>query len=427
VPVNAQVWRAGVYALSTLVTVAFTLLSGKDLNWDALNYHYYAGFSALNDRFALDFIAASFQAYLNPYAHVPFYLMAKSGMPSIAIATVLAIAHSALLWLTYELALVLASPVPRVRDQMIAVSAVTMAAINPVFLQLVGSSFADISTGVLALGAWVAIARSFRGATFHAVAIAGILAGGATALKLSNAVLRDRSGDSDRLLAWRLGASGACSNIVFDRMRIDICRNRCALGTSFVAGGSAIHFFPFFNGMFKSSLFILEPIKHLRFVPESVVEGLWRPVAIAMPDALVHVEVRAPDIRYVLLFPLLVAGCFITLLRSQFGVGKFDGQAASTTGRRAPPWGSLSHLSSSGRCGCGCPATAGISCLWPASLARFSLYGLPGSSSALIGSPLAISLVVVRPGAGSLPWVAAALVADGMGGRHGSGFRFRND
>jgi len=161
VPVNAQVWRAGVYALSTLVTVAFTLLSGKDLNWDALNYHYYAGFSALNDRFAIDFIAASFQAYFNPYAHVPFYLMVRAGIPSLAIATVFALVHSLMLWLTYEFALALSTSLPSARRQGVAIVAVAMAALNPIFLQQVGSTFADVTTGILVLGAgWHSRAHS---------------------------------------------------------------------------------------------------------------------------------------------------------------------------------------------------------------------------------------------------------------------------
>ena len=47
--------------------------------WDTLNYHLYAGFSAVNDRFAQDYFAAGPPSYFNPYAYVPFYALVSIG------------------------------------------------------------------------------------------------------------------------------------------------------------------------------------------------------------------------------------------------------------------------------------------------------------------------------------------------------------
>ena len=69
-----------------------------------LHYHFYSGFSALNDRFEQDYFAAGPQSYYNPYAYVPFYLLVILGLPGLAVGTVLAMIHSVVLWLTYELA-----------------------------------------------------------------------------------------------------------------------------------------------------------------------------------------------------------------------------------------------------------------------------------------------------------------------------------
>ena len=75
-------WRAFAFAASLLFVLGWTVVQGKDLHWDALNYHLYLGFSALNDRFAQDFFAAGAPSYLNPYAYVPLYLMVKAGLPA---------------------------------------------------------------------------------------------------------------------------------------------------------------------------------------------------------------------------------------------------------------------------------------------------------------------------------------------------------
>ena len=80
------------------------------MQWDTLDYHLYAGFSALHDRFALDYFAAGGQSYLNPYAYVPFYLLATSRLTALEVATILALFQSAILWLSYELAASVARP-----------------------------------------------------------------------------------------------------------------------------------------------------------------------------------------------------------------------------------------------------------------------------------------------------------------------------
>src|SRR5271163_2382740 len=98
-------YRLPVYMACTVLAVLINYLLGKDMASDALSYHLYAGFSAVNDRFAQDYFAAGPQSYFNPFAYVPFYGLARSGMSSLSISSILAVAHSAILWLTYELAI----------------------------------------------------------------------------------------------------------------------------------------------------------------------------------------------------------------------------------------------------------------------------------------------------------------------------------
>ena len=72
---RAAVWRISVYALALLFAIGWTLALGKGAHWDAINYHLYLGYAALNDRFGIDFFAAGTPSYINPYAYVPLYLL----------------------------------------------------------------------------------------------------------------------------------------------------------------------------------------------------------------------------------------------------------------------------------------------------------------------------------------------------------------
>ena len=97
--------RVYVYVACTVLALVTSYLLGKDMRWDTLDYHLYAGFSAIHDRFNQDYFAAGGQSYFNPYIYAPFYLLATTGLPALAIASVFAIVQSGILWLTYELAL----------------------------------------------------------------------------------------------------------------------------------------------------------------------------------------------------------------------------------------------------------------------------------------------------------------------------------
>ncbi len=125
---------------------------GKDVHWDAVNYHLYLGFSALNDRFALDFFGGGTPSYINPYAYVPLWLMTQANWPALAVAVTLAAFHALALWLTFEIAIAAGLRGERHAVPQFALLAVLLAAINPVLLQGLGSTMVDIPTGVLVLG-----------------------------------------------------------------------------------------------------------------------------------------------------------------------------------------------------------------------------------------------------------------------------------
>ncbi|RYH50719.1 MAG: hypothetical protein EON54_15460, partial [Alcaligenaceae bacterium] len=95
--------RASFYAVSLVMVMVWVWIAGKDLPWDTVNYHLYAGYSVFHDRFGVDYFPAGGQTYLTPYSYVPLYLMAAAEWPSIAVGAVLACMHVTILWMTWEL------------------------------------------------------------------------------------------------------------------------------------------------------------------------------------------------------------------------------------------------------------------------------------------------------------------------------------
>src|SRR5579862_9538963 len=187
-PARASVFRFPIYAACTLVVLVCNVLLGKDMPWDTLHYHLYAGFSALHDRFGQDYFAAGPQSYFNPYVYVPFYAMVQAGLPALWIGSVLALIHSSLLWLTYELALCVCSEDPRRVRVAVGLCAVALAFLNPILIQQLGSSLADVTTAIPVLAAWVLLARTVRVPANTPLLWGGLLLGAASALKLTNAV-----------------------------------------------------------------------------------------------------------------------------------------------------------------------------------------------------------------------------------------------
>jgi hypothetical protein len=303
----AAPYRWPVYLACTALAVATGALLGKDMAWDMLNYQVYAGFSAVNDRFAQDYFAAGPQSYFNPYAYVPFYGLMRSGLPSLAISSLLAVMHSAILWLTFELALsVCPSNDPRMRA-ITGVCAVALAFVNPILMQQLGSSFADVTTAELVLAGWLLLAGTVKSPRAGPLISAGLLLGAASALKLTNSV-HAIAGIAVLVwipLSWR------------GRIR------QCVLLISFLSLGFLIvaapwsyrleemfgnPLFPLANNIFRSPEFTTEPLSHFRFIPPNLIEALWRPFAMIDPVRMVHEELSAPDPRYA---ALVVLGCVL--------------------------------------------------------------------------------------------------------------------
>ena len=299
-------YRLPVYLACTLASLIVNYVLGKDMAWDTLNYHLYSGFSALNDRFSKDYFAAGVPSYFNPYIYAPFYFLVKAGLSALTISSILAAVHSALLWMIYELALLICPSKNLQTRMLLGACAVILGFMNPLVIQETGSCFADVTTAELVLAGWLLLVSDFDRGRLRCMVGAGLLMGAASALKMSNAI-----------------PSFAAFVLVFGlpSRLIERFRNAAAFGISLGVGFALVAapwsfrlwrrfgnpLFPMLNNVFRSPEYTTAAQGHARFIPHNLLEALGRPVAMINPARMIHEELRAPDLRYALFEILAIA------------------------------------------------------------------------------------------------------------------------
>lgn len=281
-----------------IASIAWSLLVGKDINWDQLNYHFYVAHAFLNDRLHQDFLPANEQSYLNPLAYIPFYWMVMQGWHSAFIASLLASFHSLNIILAYRIALV-ALPQETKNTRTIALSAAFIAFLSPIYLLEAGTSFADITTSVLVLFALLlAISRRTVVPWWrNAALLGGVCIGVATGLKLTNAIYG---------IAYVLTlvlSSGSWR----DRVR-DVALVGAGAGLALIIThgywswrlyqefGNPL--FPLVNTVFRSPDYPLISHHHQRFLADSFLEAVSLPFRMVQLRSWVYVEHMAPDLRF---------------------------------------------------------------------------------------------------------------------------------
>jgi hypothetical protein len=312
---QAAPYRVYVYAACTALAVVLNYVFGKEMAWDLLNYHFYSGFSALNDRFEQDYFAAGLQSYFNPYAYVPFYLLVKLGLPGLVIGTVLAMIHSVVLCLTYELACRVSPSQDRKERFFLGLCVTILTLMNPILLQQIGSSFSDITTTALVLGGWLLLVQAILCPRVRLVIYAAILLGIATALKPTNGL-------------YAVGAFFLVSFVPLPfvgRIR-NVFYFGATLGTSFVLSAAPWSYrlarmfgnpmFPLLNNVFKSPEIPFASAKAYRFIPDSLTDALLRPFAMTGTDSMISDELQAPDLRYALLAVVFLLTVIVWIIRS---------------------------------------------------------------------------------------------------------------
>jgi hypothetical protein len=312
---EAAPYRWFVYAACTVLAIALNYVFGKEMAWDLLNYHFYAGFSALNDRFEQDYFAAGPQSYFNPYSYVPFYVLVKLGLPGLAVGTVLAMIHGVVPCLTYELACRVSPSQDRRERLFFGLCVTILAFMNPILLQQIGTSFSDITTTALVLGGWLLLVQAIICPRMKLVVLAAVLLGIATALKPTNGLYA--VGAFFLVAFLPLPFAGRIRNVFYFGATLGISFVLTAAPWSYrLARMFGNPMFPLLNNVFKSPELPVASAKTYRFIPDSLTDALLRPFAITGTDSMISEDLQAPDLRYAMLLVVFLLTIIVWILRS---------------------------------------------------------------------------------------------------------------
>jgi Glycosyltransferase family 87 len=295
-----------------LAGAIYTLIAGEDANWDWQNYHDYNVWAALNGRYDTDALPAGFQTYFNPAVYFPVYALRHLLPPPYGLAIIGAV-HGLNLVLIYWLTRVLLGN----KASFSAVAAsILIAALGPMTLSEVGTSFSDILTALPIVAGFILILSADESHRLRYL-LAGLLLGAAVGLKLTNVV-------------FALGAAAA----VLLSARPLLAMTYLALGGA--AGGLATGgawslmlwremgnpIFPLFNGVFQSRELAPNNIMDRQFMPR----GIWD--ALAYPFYWMLGDNRSSE------FPFRDARFAAAMVLMLVGVGARFARRAAVFSRR---------------------------------------------------------------------------------------------
>jgi hypothetical protein len=262
-----------VLCLPAAICAAWTVVAGKDLNWDLLNYHYYAPFQLLEGRLQQDFFAASAQSYLNPVGYLPFYLMVSSGWHSVAVSALLAAAHSLSIAVLYAIAWLHFAHLPRRERIAMSCLAAALGAASAVFWATVGTSFLDPLLVPLVLAGLLLLL--YRKQPF----VAGLLFGAAAALKYSNAIFAFAA----LPLVFLAGRRAVAAYVAGGALAVAL------LAAPWLALMMREFGDPFFPGLTGGAG---------RFAPQDLAAALLFPFRMVVLERSLYSEMFAPDLRF---------------------------------------------------------------------------------------------------------------------------------
>jgi len=253
--------------LLPLLAAAYSVLAGRDANWDLLNYHYYNVHAWLNGRENLDLAVGQLQTLFNPLLHLPLYLGMEHLEPHVYAALLGFVQglNLILVWNIAEIAWPAESSMRRSGPLLVALTAGCGAA----FLTQLGTSFGDTLLTLPLLGAVRLMLSPSRRTSF--ILLAGVLVGIAVGLKPLNGI-------------YAIAIAAALATLP-GRWRVLLLALGGIVGFAASAGWWCWHvwqrtgnpLFPYYNDIFQSPLYWNERFVFGFFLPKTWLETIFYP------------------------------------------------------------------------------------------------------------------------------------------------------
>jgi hypothetical protein len=329
---NRAVWAAALFFSATSCLVSLYL--GQDANYDLKNYHLYNAWSLLNGRWSQDLVAAGPQTFFSPFLDIPYYLAAAHLLPAhdALLVALAGLPYGVLLWFVYLIARRIADCLELGKwDRGAAIAAsVLLGGTGAATWSEIGTTFNDITVAAMVLAALhqvlIGSADSEAGPSPRKVAVAGVLLGLATGLKLTGAMYVPSMAVAMFAVAhgWRNRIRGLAIYGFWVLAAFAAIYGPWAWRLYDLTGNP---FFPLFNGIFHSDWITGINVRDDRFMPRSWMQWASYPFYWATLQSGVVTEVPFRDVRFAMAYVFLASYAAIALacrqLRAQLFFGRY--------------------------------------------------------------------------------------------------------
>lgn len=308
--------RLQVLALLFIVPVLFGLLAlhfGRDQTFDLLNYHYYNAYAFLNNRLQKDIAPAQLQTFYNPLPDLPFYWMVRH-LPSRVVGFLLGAVHglnAILVFLIYWYAVDLESGLPK---YLVGIFIAAISTYAPGFLSEIGTAINDDLISIFILTSLLLLVVASRTPQrTYLIALGGLVIGMGIGLKPNVGMYAIGSGIA---LPWLL------DGFKFRAKALITYAISGVVGLAATAGAWSWRVWtnfgnpllPYYNNIFRSPYVLPLTYRDVRFLPHDLLEYVFWPLVFSADGARVG-EVRFSDVRFAVLYLLLIAAGLILLTK----------------------------------------------------------------------------------------------------------------
>jgi hypothetical protein len=307
------------FGCSLLLGAILAIILGQDINWDLLNYHYYAPYAFLHHRIGFDIAPGQYQSYGNPLLDIPSYLLISHLRPILAGAFLGAI-QGINAWLVFEIALVLLAKFKMARRLRFEVATLlgVLSFFGAANLSEVGNTMGDNLLSILILLAlWLlllALRNTKQNVNSTKLRLAAyFIAGLAAGLKLTNASY------VVALLLAGLLIDGSVRN----RLKQLVYHGSSALAGILVSSGfwfvrmwQMFHnpIFPYYNKLFHSTHYLNINFVDERWFPKTLARKLLYPFVFAHTQNQTA-EIPFRDPRLAVLYLLLLVTAIVWIAK----------------------------------------------------------------------------------------------------------------
>ena len=314
-PAVSRSARILAFTLPALLGAVWTVLAGKDVSWDLLNYHYYLPYELLHDRLAQDYFAASGQSYLNPVGYLPFYAMVASGWHSVIASMALAAFHGTVFGFLFIIAWRVFAHRPIAERRSLAILATVLTGSTAIYWAMVGSSFLEPLLAVPMIAAVTLLVDDSGEHAERRALSAGLLFGAAAALKYYNGIFALAALPLVLALpagSWRARLRSAAVYAAAGAVALAVLAGPWMLLMWHKFRNPV---FPLFNGWFRAPEAPPSNMFAGRFALHGLGDALAFPFRLVAPGRTLYAEIIAPDVRFAVLVSAMVGLLLVAALR----------------------------------------------------------------------------------------------------------------